>query len=202
MSFDYKEYFDSIKPRTQLAIYNRFLFAFLSVHTTWESNIRAYKLLKGEYWIDERFDELRGNLIKSGVGMYNNRADYIMHFTIDYLSRPKWFLKKRDEKWTEYRDRLMKNIRGLGHAKSSFAIEMVYPNACWVTCVDTHIAQVFGVRQETLSKSGYDVLERLYIERAKKENVMPTEYRWSYWDKVQNKEDCRYWSHVLETEEK
>ena len=38
----YKQYWESVKPLTQDDIFRRWLFAFCSVHTTWEGNIRGY----------------------------------------------------------------------------------------------------------------------------------------------------------------
>ena len=39
----------TIKPKTRMDVYNRFLFAFCSVHTTWQSNIKGYLLLRNKF---------------------------------------------------------------------------------------------------------------------------------------------------------
>lgn len=196
--FDYKKYFNSIKPAGEVAIFNRFLFAFLSVHTSWKSNVRAYEIMKGNVdWSEEQINKL---LRASGVGLYNNRTRFISAFTKDYKSRPGWYLKKRNERWTEYRDRLEREILGLGRAKTSFAIELVYPNAAWITCVDVHIARLCGEDPNKLNRTAYLRAEQTLIERAKLKRIMPSQYRWEYWDKNQGYENPRYWSYCLETE--
>lgn len=198
MTFNYKEYFRFIKPKTNLDIYDRFLFAFLSVHSTWESNIRGYELLKHNIWTSDSADSLRNKLIEARVGLYNHRTDYITQFSDIFVIKPKYFLKRKNESWIGYRNRLVNVIKGLGYAKVSFAIEMIYPNACWVTCIDTHIAQMFGIKQEQLNKDNYHSYEKQFLELAKKEKILPTQYRWQWWDNRQGYDSPRYWSYVLE----
>ena len=76
--FNYQKYFEQITPKTKMEVYNRFLFAFLSVHTNWQSNVRAYNLMKNQYHTDEK--ETLMLLVKSKVGMYNHRTKYIIEF--------------------------------------------------------------------------------------------------------------------------
>lgn len=196
--FNYRDYFEQIKPVGIVPVYNRFLFSFLSVHTTWSSNVRAYELLKGNPELSP--EEIERLLRESGVGLYNNRTRYISKFQQEYMRDPSWYLKRKREKWTEYRDRVEKQILGLGMAKSSFAIEMIYPNAAWITCVDVHIARLCKENPEKLNKKAYLRAEKRLIQIAKERGVMPSEYRWDYWDKNQGYKDPRYWSHCLETE--
>ena len=196
-TFNYKKYFQQIKPNGKIPVFNRFLFAFLSVHTTWASNVRAYEIMKGN--IDWSKQEIEAALKRSGVGLHNNRTRFISKFAEEYKKRPEWYLKRRSEKWTEYRDRLESKILGLGMAKTSFAIELIYPNAAWVTCVDVHVARLCK-EDPKLTKKSYLRAERKLIEMAKKKGVMPSEYRWNYWDNNQGFKDPRYWSHCLESE--
>ena len=195
--FNYTNYLNEIKPKTELGIYNRFLFALMSVHTTWENNIKGYDVVKGKLWSEKDKEELILKLKESGVGLQEQRARYIIEFSRSYSSNPKQYLKEESESWVQYRDRLAKTILGLGMAKSSFAIEMIYPNEANITCIDTHIAEELGVKFKSLSKKEYKELESSYLKRSKKN---PTNYRWKFWDKKQGHNNPRYWSHVLENE--
>lgn len=195
--FNYRKYFNKIKPAGEKAVFNRFLFAFLSVHTSWVNNVRAYEMMKGK--IDLTEEEIEGLLKRSGVGLHKNRTRFLSKFSKDYRKRPEWYLKRRTEKWTEYRDRLEKQILGLGMAKSSFAIELIYPNAAWVTCIDVHIARLCK-ENPNLTKKTYLRAEQKLVEMAKEKGVMPSEFRWNYWDRNQGYKDPRYWSYCLESE--
>ena len=37
----YKEYWNKVAPQTDGEFFKRWLFAYTSIHTTWESNVRA-----------------------------------------------------------------------------------------------------------------------------------------------------------------
>jgi hypothetical protein len=51
----YKEYWNNIAPQTDGEFFQRWLFAYTSIHTTWESNVRAYNHIKNfESWIDDK----------------------------------------------------------------------------------------------------------------------------------------------------
>ena len=197
--FNYPQYFKDIKPKDELGIFNRFLFAFLSVHTTWESNIRAYEIMKGNPNWDPA--EIENKLKESGVGLYNQRTRYISQFTHNYRKHSEWYLRRRTEKWKEYRNRLSKNILGLGLAKTSFAIEMIYPTSAWISCIDVHIARFCGENPIKLRNQNiYNRAENKIIDLSRKNKVLPTQFRWEYWDKLQGYNNPRYWSYCLESE--
>ena len=42
----YTEYWQSIQPKNHADYFRRWLFSLMSVHTTWESNVRGYNFLK------------------------------------------------------------------------------------------------------------------------------------------------------------
>jgi len=42
----YKEYWNNVAPQTDGEFFQRWLFAYTSIHTTWESNVRAYNHIK------------------------------------------------------------------------------------------------------------------------------------------------------------
>ena len=41
----YTEYWQSIQPKNHAYYFRRWLFSLMSVHTTWESNVRGYNFL-------------------------------------------------------------------------------------------------------------------------------------------------------------
>ena len=42
----YTHYWAELKPQTQVAAFKRYLFAFMSVHTTWKNNCKGYNAIK------------------------------------------------------------------------------------------------------------------------------------------------------------
>ena len=53
----YKQYWETLKPLTNEDIFRRYLFAFCSVHTTWEGNIKGYLAIRDFiYWRYNRKD--------------------------------------------------------------------------------------------------------------------------------------------------
>jgi thermostable 8-oxoguanine DNA glycosylase len=120
-------YWSALKPINDTEVFQRFLFAFTSVHTTWESNIRAYSLIKNWWEWMNNWQEIENRLKESRSGLYNNRVRYIKDFSTKFWSNPTFYKKADSESWVEYRNRLEESILGLGMAKSSFSIEMMYP---------------------------------------------------------------------------
>ncbi len=196
-TFDYAQYFrEVIQPKDLMGVYNRFIFAFTSVHTTWQNNIAGYQLLKDRYHTDPLI--LRPLIIQSGMGLHNNRTKYITKFTREFQENPKWYLKTTDESWQEYATRLEKNILGLGYAKIRFSIEMLYPNDAEIVCTDTHVIQSAGFKPDKMTKSKHKQVEQIFLERAKEAGMGPVHYRWMTWDKIQKQPDSRFWSFVFE----
>ncbi len=197
MTFNYKEYFQKfIRPKDKMGVYNRFLFAFCSVHTTWQRNVIGYNNIKNEYHTDLR--SLKPKILKAGIGLTNNRSKFIKEFTLKYTKNPTFYTKRRNESWQGYADRLQKDIKGLGHAKTRFAIELIYPNSAKVCCVDTHIIQWAKQNPNKMNKTMYNKIEMGWLNHSKKQGINPVEARWKWWDKNQGYSDSRYWSKCLE----
>lgn len=190
-------YWKKLKPINDSERFQRFLFAFMSVHTSWEANIRGYNLIKDWWSWMNRWDHLKDKLIESRVGLHNNRLRFITDFTTKYWSNPSNFDKGENENWSCFRNRIVNEITGLGLAKSSFAIEMIYPDEAEVVCLDTHLFQAYELNQ-TKHKRMYDKLESHWVKNSLKKDLPPYIARCIYWDRKQEKTDSRYWSHVLE----
>ena len=199
MKFNYKEYFKDITPKNKMDIYNRFIFAFCSVHTTWESNIRGYNMLKDNTSTDLR--TIKPIIKRAGLGLNNVRSKAIKLFTKAFNEDYKQFTKRRAESWQDYALRLEKNIYGLGHAKTRFAIELLYPVSAKVCCVDTHVIQWAKQNPNKMSRALYNKIEQGWLNHSKQKGLNPVEARWKWWDNKQGYEHPRYWSHVLETQE-
>ena len=205
----YNEYWAELKPQTQEGAFKRYLFAFMSVHTTWENNCKGYNAIKRfkewtletgeqlELWNYDS-DNLHKRIERTRVGMQNNRTNYIGLFNDTFWNSPSDYLSRNSgEGWSEWRDRLAKKILGLGKAKTSFAIEMLYPTEAKVACMDTHLFQVYGLNQTKNAKLYLDI-EKDWVDRSDERGLAPYMARCLYWDKNQNRKNSRYWSKVLE----
>ncbi len=196
IKFQY-DYWKKLKPINDSERFQRFLFAFTSVHTSWEANIRGYNLIKDWWTWMNQWDHLKEKLIESRIGLHNNRLRFISEFTLKFWSNPSNFDRGLNENWNGFRNRIVKEITGLGLAKSSFAIEMIYPDEAEVVCLDTHLFQAYGLDQVKHRKK-YDLLENHWVKNSVKKDLPPYIARCIYWDRKQEKSDSRYWSHVLE----
>jgi hypothetical protein len=205
----YNDYWGELKPQSKNAVFRRYLFAFMSVHTTWENNCRGYNAIKKfNDWSLEKTDQLQlwnynadklFDFIKTTrVGLQNNRTNFIGTFYDKFLDDPSDYISRSDsETWTQWRDRLAKKILGLGKAKTSFAIEMLFPLEAQVVCMDTHLFQIYGLNQTKHAKL-YNEIEGDWLNRSKERGLAPYMARCLYWDKNQNRKNSRYWSKVLE----
>jgi hypothetical protein len=190
-------YWEPLQPINDSEIFQRFLFAFMSVHTSWKSNISGYKLIKNWWeWINQ-WDILDSRIKESGAGLYNNRVRFIKDFTQRYWSNPCFYKKAKGEAWATYRNRIERTILGLGMAKSSFSIEMLYPVTAQIVCLDTHLFQLYGLDQTKDSKR-YQEIEKHWVRMCFEYQVSPYIARCIYWDRKQGYSNSRYWSYVLE----
>jgi thermostable 8-oxoguanine DNA glycosylase len=185
-----------ITPESTEEYFKRYIFAFLSVHSTWEVNVKSYLALKDWYnWINNE-DELKSRLISCGSGLHNNRTKFLSAFSRSFWEDPSSFLKSENTPWSERRNEISKKIKGLGLAKSSFALEMIYPLEAQVCCMDVHLFRFFGLDQSK-HNSSYNVIEKKWIELSEKFSIPSYIARAIYWNRNQEKEDCNYWAFVF-----
>ena len=192
----YKSYWQSIAPKNDTEEFQRWLFAFMSVHTTWERNVIGYEAIKDwTVWFND--DKKLMEIIKgAAVGLHNNRVRFISEFARKFWADPSAY-KYQEGSWQDFRNKLVKNILGLGIAKVSFALEMIYPNEAKVTCMDTHLFQAFGLDQSKDARR-YIEIENYWLGMCAMWNVPSTIARAILWDRKQDKTDSRYWTYVLE----
>jgi hypothetical protein len=197
----YRRYVQSILPATHADLFLRFLFAYASVHTTWTSNLALYTALK-DYtaWLGDQ-DKLKAAIIDSRAGLYNNRTKYISEFSTKFWARPEWYWKQDEESWVQYRDRIKDNSLGLGPAKSSFVIEMAYPDIAEVVCTDVHFMGIYGLSSQDVGKM-HPAIERAaevhWVNRMAELGIPAVLARWGYWDAKKHKSNPRFWTRVLE----
>lgn len=199
----YKEYWESVRPQNNDDIFRRYLFAYCSVHTTWKGNCSGYNAIKDfNQWLDNK-QLLREKLHQSGVGLHNNRTNYIWDFSTKFWANPKDFYFTTKKGHVKKRDSIVSKINGIGLAKVSFALEMIHPNDARVLCGDVHQLRLYDM--ETLkynkSRTGTDLykkMERHWVVNCGKLKAPSYIARSLYWDDLQKKEDSRYWSFVLE----
>tara|TARA_Y100000593_G_scaffold84113_1_gene159133 strand:+ start:680 stop:1435 length:756 start_codon:yes stop_codon:yes gene_type:complete len=192
----YKDYWGSVAPKNDTEVFQRWLFAFMSVHTSWESNVRGFEAIKDwTVWFNDN-DKLEQLLVDSRVGLHKNRTRFVSEFSKKFWSDPEWY-KYQGGDWQKFRDRLVKGILGLGIAKVSFSLEMLYPNEAKVTCMDTHLFQAYGLDQ-TKDAKRYVEIENYWLDMCRMWNVPSYIARCILWDRKQDKTDSRYWSYVLE----
>jgi len=192
----YKSYWQSIAPKNDTEEFQRWLFAFMSVHTTWERNVIGYEAIKDwTVWFND--DKKLMEIIKgAAVGLHNNRVRFISEFARKFWANPSAY-KHQGGSWQDFRNKLVKNILGLGIAKVSFGLEMIYPNEAKVTCMDTHLFQAFGLDQSKDARR-YIEIENYWLGMCAMWNVPSTIARAILWDRKQDKTDSRYWTYVLE----
>jgi len=199
----YKEYWESVRPQNNDDIFRRYLFAYCSVHTTWKGNCSGYTAIKNfNEWIDDK-DALREKLHKSGVGLHNNRTNYIWDFSTKFWANPKDFYLTTKKYHVKKRDSIVSKISGIGMAKVSFALEMIHPNEARALCLDVHMLRLYDMEHLKYNKSrsgmeSYKKAERHWMVNCGKLKVPSYIARSIYWDDLQKKEDSRYWSFVLE----
>jgi hypothetical protein len=195
----YVDYWDGLTARTPGALFQRFLFAYCSVHTTWESNVKGYQAIRDYHLWLESHQGLRTRLITAGTGLHNNRARWIGEFGAQYWADPKAFTRGARESWSVYRDRLEGRITGLGPAKVSFALELAYPLEAEVLCLDVHMLRLYGENnQSKVTPIKYAVMEADWVGRSRAAGLPPYIIKQIHWDTVQGRPDSRYWSHVFE----
>jgi hypothetical protein len=194
----YVDYWGGLAAETDADLFERFLFAFMSVHTTWESNVRGFKAIREfDRWIDDD-DALEGRLRTSGAGLYANRTRFIGEFGHRFWADPSFYRRRTREAWPVYRDRLEADILGLGPAKVSFALEMAFPLEAEVLCLDVHMLRLYGRRGVGLRVGEYERMEADWVARSRAAEIPAYIVKQVHWDNKQGKPDSRYWSYVLE----
>ena len=200
----YEEYWKSVSPTNSNEIFKRWLFAYTSIHSTWQSNVRSYNHIKNfEQWINDK-SKLAELLFLSKSGLQNQRTENIWDFKNRFFENPNDFEKSRNESWVDLRNRLALNLKGIGLAKVSFALELCYPNDVEIVCLDVHMLRLLGMNIEGYKKESKKAIqaykdgEDIWMDYSSKVKSSPYITRCLYWDINQGQKDSRYWSECLE----
>ena len=140
-------------PPTPPAVYERYLFALLSRHCALTRTVRAFQLLRGrclgsEAGVDGDVSSdmtwLAAALRDGRIGFHRTWPPQIAAFSRAYRENPPRFLPACGEPFAGARDRIAGAVTGLGPAKTSFALGLIYPFEATVCCIDTHIARMLA----------------------------------------------------------
>ena len=202
----YEEYWKSISPTNSNEIFKRWLFAYTSIHSTWQSNVRSYNHIKNfEQWKNDK-SKLAELLFLSKSGLQNQRTENIWDFKNKFFDNPDSFIKSTSESWVDLRNRLAQNLKGIGLAKVSFALELCYPNNVEIVCLDVHMLRALkmneqGYRADSKKEiAEYMTGENVWVEKSKRIETSPYITRCLYWDILQGHKNSRYWSSCLESQ--
>lgn len=195
---EYHKYWGGLAVRDNAEYFRRWLFAFCSVHTTWEGNVRGYEALRDLAWLGDDAELLR-RLKAAGCGLYNNRTRFISRFADDFWSDPREFWNPSSLPWRAFRDVMERRVLGLGLAKTSFALELSFPTEAKLACLDVHMLRLYGLNAAKVKPGEYWCAELDWVDRSRVLGAAPYVARMAYWDGLQGREDSRYWSHCLET---
>lgn len=177
---------------TTLDIFHRWLFALLSVHTSWQQNVKAFLAIK-ELGIHASAEDIYSALCQTGAGMQNDRIINITAFRDKFLANPSFYMRWDDEPWLDCRKRLMDDIRGLAYAKTSFALEMLYPVEYMGSCLDTWMLKLFN-QSPDIKPAWYLYLEQYWLEQCIDRGFPPAMVRHVYYN------DMQYANHAFSTD--
>ena len=108
------DYWDNLKVDTHAECFKRWVFAIMSVHTTWESNVRGYEYAtKDMSWTLDK-DVLANMVTDARVGINKRRNIGLWQLVEKFRENPNQFYKQDDETWQEFRNRMIGSIYGLG----------------------------------------------------------------------------------------
>jgi len=174
------------------AVYWRIVFALLSVHSPIGATFNAYRTLRlwsVRFGRKPRFHQtieriLRSSNADDGAILYApTKAWYVADFTRAWESDSVPFTRQGDTDH-EWRLRLVRNVRGLGLAKASFAVALCNPLTATVCCIDTHIHQLLtgAIPRKAIKPVVYYALEAQIRRLARRHKLGVFVVQWILWD--------------------
>jgi len=159
------------------AVFTRLAFAILSANAKFDDSVKALNVV-----LDSKGDVTAEDI--RPYQMVPRKAEYVNYiYHKIFTSGQGWYLRWPDEKWGDYRERLIQ-VKGLGRAKASFAACLLYPMDADLACVDTWIQKVFlgHTGFQSLSKSTYEQVESKIRVYARKFGISTFLAQWLIWD--------------------
>ena len=193
----YIQDWQNLVPRNDREHINRYRFAYCTVHTSWENSVDQYNVIKRTN-TDTTYNTLLRMLKNSSGGMYQIKATGIDHLQSLWTNNRQLFSPQTDN-WQSWRTKLSKNLKKLGLAKTSFAIEMIKPLDAQIICIDRHMFKAFGWENvdHACSYEQYKYYEDYWVDLSNSFKIPPVIARNLFWDKIQNQPDSLYWAKYL-----
>lgn len=197
-SFRYQQYWEGLAPRNHSERFKRWVFALCSIRATWQQNVKSYQALTRDLsWVFD-FSHLEAIVRQQSMGLHKVRTRALWELSREFFHDAGRYEKSPIMTWAELRNEYAGRLFGIGLAKTSFAIELMYPVEAEVACLDVHILRGLGADVATPSPTEYAFWERVWLDKCARAGVPSPIARHMYWDKLHGKADTRYWSHCLE----
>lgn len=193
----YIQDWQTITPRNDREHINRYRFAYCTVHTSWANSVDQYNAIKRTN-ADTTYNSLLRMLKNSQGGMYQIKATGIDHLQSLWTNNRQLFNPQPDN-WQTWRTKLSNNLKKLGLAKTSFAIEMIRPLDAQIICIDRHMFKAFGWENvdQACSYDQYKYYEDYWNELSNHYDIPPVISRNMFWDQIQQQPDSMYWAKYL-----
>jgi len=158
-------------------VFSRIAFAILSANTPFNASVKALN-----YVLENRGTASRVDIQE--FQCFPVKADYVNALHVACVVNHARFLRNAGEPWSDYRYRLQREVKGLGIAKASFAVSLLYPLTADVACVDTWIQKVFlgNMGFKSLGKVQYETVEAKIRSYARRVGVGTFIAQWLIWD--------------------
>ncbi len=176
-----------IPPMTEEEIRWRFIFAILSTNSPFDATCVAYENLRLS--TSSKSSPLRKRDIVSLLRSSKGNAGPVMYHNVkakSILSLKVPTLTGGLEKW---RTECVGKIHGLGIAKASFAICLLYPHWADFCCIDTHMWRFLtgNVASKGISPPQYRWAENEIATIAQRHGVAPFIAQWGIWDMMRGR---------------
>jgi thermostable 8-oxoguanine DNA glycosylase len=140
---------------SEFEIRRRFAFAILSANAPWQESVEALRFAEsfGFDIPDSALDSF------ASFQMVPAKAEYLRLLPKGKAIRG--LLRGVGESWQEYRERLVKEVKGLGRCKASFSALLLYPTKSPLACIDTWVLKVYcGFTSfKSLGRKDYEAIE-------------------------------------------
>ena len=159
-------------------VFSRIAFAILSANTPFDQSVRALNYVLEHKGTASRLDIQQFTCVPA-------KADYVNTLWDSCVADPLRLLRHGyAESWSEYRYRLQRAVKGLGIAKASFAVSLLYPLTADVACIDTWMQKVFlgNTAFKVLGKATYEMVEAKIRSYARRVGVGTFIAQWMIWD--------------------
>lgn len=160
------KYLLSIAPVSPADFFRRWLFAYVSVHVDHLEAVRSYEALKDLDWLN--------NPARLREVLHNGCENRVLAFAAAFWREPKRFYGKRGQSWADYRDWLREHVPGLGLARTSLVLELVWPTQAKVVYLDGSLLQLYGRSGACeLPTAAYCELERHWVTTCRQYQLAP-----------------------------